>query len=115
MSNLMDRLDLLKSLGDNVSLSDVVKALEAMIEEINSIKLSLNSLKERVDAIDADLSSLENAVYGEIEIECPTCGTTFTISMEEVPESGIVDVECPNCHTVFSINLEDWEIEGTDD
>lgn len=111
----MDKLDILKSLGDNASLSDIIKTLEALVEEINSIKLTLNNIKERVDAIDADLSNLENAVYGEIEIDCPSCNTTFTISMEEIPESGVVDVECPNCHTIFSIDLEDWEIEGTDD
>jgi hypothetical protein len=34
MSNLMDKLDLLKSLGDNVSLSDVVKALEARLRRL---------------------------------------------------------------------------------
>lgn len=111
----MDKLDLLKSLGDSATLSDVVKALEAIAEEINSIKLTLNNLKERIDAIDSDLSSLENAVYGEIEIECPSCNVTFTIPVEEVPESGILDVECPNCHSIFTINLENWGPEETDD
>lgn len=115
MSSLMDKLDLLKSLGDGATLSDVVRALEAIAEEINSIKLTLNNLKERVDAIDSDLSSLENTVYGEVEIECPSCNVTFIIPIEEVPESGILDVECPNCHSIFTINLENWGSEETDD
>lgn len=111
----MDKIDLLRSLGDNVTLSDIVRTLEALVEEINSIKLAINNIKERVDAIDADLSNLENAVYGEIEIECPNCNVSFTISVDDIPEEGNLDVECPNCHTIFNINLEHWETEDTDD
>ncbi|HPC77980.1 MAG TPA: zinc-ribbon domain-containing protein [bacterium] len=115
MSNLMDKVDMLKSLGDNVTLSDIVRVLEAVVEELNSIKLTINNIKEQIDAVDTDLSNLENAVYGEIEIECPNCNVSFTVSIEDIPESGNLNVECPNCHTIFNISLEHWETEGTDD
>jgi len=111
----MDKIDVLKSLGEDVTFSDMIRAFEAVEEEINVLKLTLNNIKERLDAIDADLSALENAVYGEIEVECPECHVPFTLSLEEIPEDNTMEVECPNCHSVFTIDLGNWDIDSTDD
>ena len=97
-----------------------VKVLNAIIELLDDMALSLTDLEEgfndvadQVDAVDEDLASLEDEVYGSedddeeecyYEVTCPSCNETVCLS-ESIIEDG--QIECPNCGELLEFDLDD--------
>ncbi|HBC27987.1 MAG TPA: hypothetical protein DC013_11310 [Ruminococcaceae bacterium] len=109
-----------------------VKVIQAIIELLDDMALSISDLEEsrddmadQLDAVDEDLGTLEDDFYGEddeddenedgddgfeddgeeyYEVTCPTCKETICLS-EDIIADGQID--CPNCGETLEFDLED--------
>lgn len=136
MDSVKSRVSYLNGLIDGLALDDSTKEGKIIIEmssilnqiadEIDDIKLEQRETDEYIDAIDEDLSEVEDAVYcddscefGEddddyddydedeecdcdsyVEIECPYCHETVYVDKDMVNDDETID--CPNCHKPLS-------------
>ena len=117
--NISERISFLKGLMEGLELeagrkeTKLIKAmidlLEDMGDEISNLESGYDDLSEQIDAIDDDLSLLEEDFYEEyddyddcndndedvvFEVTCPTCNKTICLS-EAMLWDG--EMDCPNC------------------
>ena len=125
MNNLSDRVSYLKGLAEGLKLDTEKsegKLIEKILEVLSDITAEIASLREDhddlssyVEAIDNDLSDLEDAVLedggdedfededdegteddGVVEYTCPHCGEEMTFEVDSFDFDE--DYLCPNCH-----------------
>ena len=124
MSNLSDRVSYLKGLAEGLKLDTeksegklIEKILEVLTDisaEIDSIRDDHDDLSSYVEAIDNDLSDLEDVVLEDddfedrdtnnndddddsvVEYTCPHCGEEMTFEVDNFDFDE--DYLCPNCH-----------------
>ena len=135
MSNLSDRVSYLQGLAEGLKLDTeksegklIEKILELLADvskEIDSLRDDHEDLSAYVEAIDNDLSDLEDAVLddedldeeeeedeeeddGVVEYTCPHCGEEMTFEVDSFDFDE--DYLCPNCHQpLFPETPEDEE------
>ncbi|MBR3016332.1 MAG: hypothetical protein IKH57_04525 [Clostridia bacterium] len=125
MSNLSDRVSYLKGLAEGLKLDtekNEGKLIEKILELLSDVTNELVSLREDqddlssyVEAIDNDLSDLEDVVLDDedgkdfddedqkdneddnlVEYTCPHCGEEMTFEVDSFDFDE--DYLCPNCH-----------------
>ena len=105
-------------------LSEKVDAIDADIDDVVDF---CNTLDEDMDALEEEVSEIEDDLYGDdeddedecdedcccddcgddcYEVVCPTCGDTIELTEEMVNEGSI---ECPNCGENLEFDLEEVE------
>ena len=135
MSNLSDRVSYLKGLAEGLKLDTeksegklIEKILEVLADisaEIASIREDHDDLSSYVEAIDNDLSDLEDAVFEDdgsededdeeeeddsvVEYTCPHCGEEMTFEVDSFDFDE--DYLCPNCHQPLFPETPDNEEE----
>ena len=124
-----EKVAYLKGLAEGMAIdenSKEGKLLKAVMDVLSDLAVSVEDLEdytaeltEQVDAIDEDLDTLEDEVYGDedddcccedcedefYDICCPNCDEEFCVDEETLMEGGI---ECPNCgeHLEFDIECD---------
>lgn len=100
-----------------------VKVLNAIIELLDDLALSMsdledtcNDMADQLDAVDEDLGSLEEDFYFNeddeddedcfYEVTCPNCHETICLS-EDIIEDGQMD--CPNCGETLEFDLDECD------
>ncbi len=131
--DICEKIAYIKGLAEGLSLDDTTKEgkiLNAIIdllgditEEICEIEDGCDELMEQLDAVDEDLSSLEDIVYEDgcdcdddcdcdcgcdeedevYEIECPACNDVIYLDADMLAEEGMV---CPNCGTYLEFDFD---------
>ena len=116
LSGLFEGLDL-----DNDK--DTTKIIKAMLDVIDDLALTVSDLEdevamltEQVDAVDEDLSDLEEFVYEDecdddcccddedvYEVDCPACGETVFFDGEDI-DAGFA--ACPACGEKLEFELD---------
>ena len=126
MSNLSDRVSYLKGLAEGLKLDTdksegkliekILEALSDITAEIDSLREDHDDLSSYVEAVDNDLSDLEDVVLGDddeddefededeeddeddglVEYTCPHCGEEMTFEVDSFDFDE--DYLCPNCH-----------------
>ena len=136
MNNLSDRVSYLKGLAEGLKLDTeknegklIEKILEVLTDittEIASIREDHDELSSYVEAVDNDLSDLEDAVLGDDELDgdededeaeddgvveytCPHCGEEMTFEVDSFDFDE--DYLCPNCHQPLFPETPDDEEE----
>lgn len=115
-----------------------VKVINAMIDLLDDMALSVSDLEDgyqdmadQLDAVDEDLGSLEDDVYGiddddncdcdsddeddddcYYEVTCPSCHETICLS-ENIIADG--QIECPNCGETLEFDMDELAHEHTCD
>ncbi len=98
------------------------KVLKAVIELLEDVALTVEDLEdgtaelcEQIDAVDEDLSNLEDYVYDDeddyddyeddevYEVQCPACNDIVYLDEEMLAEG---EIACPNCGTNLEFDLE---------
>ena len=132
MSYLNEKVSYLKGLADGMELDGnskegkllvhIIDILDDFAVAIGELDEGLADVNEYVDAIDEDLSELEDDFYDEYEdddfidfdeIECPTCGETIYVDEDMFDEDYEMEVTCPECDETIHIS-EDCEDCGCD-
>lgn len=122
MTNL-ERVAYIRGLMEGLGLEaekKEVKVIQAMVTLLEDMALSLSDLEDayqemadQIDAVDEDLSSLEDEFYDEedddeeecyYEVTCPACSETICLS-EDIIEDGQID--CPNCGECLEFDIND--------
>lgn len=135
MMNLTEKASYIKGLAEGMELDandKSAKLILKLIDVIDDMALTISDLEdelatviEQVDAVDEDLSLLEDDFYENydedddeylydedeefFEVECPECHDNIILDEEMVSEGGI---KCPNCGTDIEFEMDD---EETDD
>ena len=119
-----------ESTKEGTLLKAVVDVLGELAEDHADLEDYVAELTEQVDAVDEDLSSLEDVVYEELDDECdgdcegcdgsddwdddlydvtcPSCKESFEVDEETLLDGG---VDCPNCGEHLEFDIEDDEDE----
>ncbi len=102
---ITEKVSYIKGLADGLTLDEnnkQDKILKAIIDLLDDIALSVSDLEdgcaelgEQLDAVDEDLSAVEDLVYGE-EDECDCCC--------DEDDDGLYSVQCPNCNDVIYLD-----------
>ena len=132
--DICEKIAYIKGLAEGLSLDETTKegkVLVALIdllgditEEICDIEDACDDMSEQLDAVDEDLSNLEDLIYeddddcccdcddedccdceddGLYEIECPACNDIIYLDEEMLEEDGI---NCPNCGTALEFDFD---------
>jgi len=137
MSKLTDRISYLQGLAEGMKLNpdkDSHKLILGILDVLGEIGDSFDALAESygelndyVESIDEDLADLEADLYddeneelaedgedeyGEIEYECPHCGTVVKLDPEDVDFDE--DAKCPECGKELFPELPDGASEDED-
>jgi len=125
MSNLSDRVSYIKGLAEGLKLDTeknegkliekILEVLSDLAQEVQSLREDQDDLNAYMEAIDNDLSDLEDAVLDNdddfdedeeeddeeeddnlVEYTCPHCGEEMTFEVDSFDFDE--DYLCPNCH-----------------
>ena len=136
MMTVTEKAAYLKGLAEGLNLEESkpeTKLINAMIDVIDELALSVADLEdavdmltEQVDAVDEDLAELEDFVFEDeeydddcdccsgccdddyFEVECPACGEVICLDESVLDEESI---ECPACGETleFDFDIDDEE------
>ncbi|MBQ7725932.1 MAG: hypothetical protein IJT66_02190 [Clostridia bacterium] len=110
--DICEKVAYIKGLAEGLSLDDSTKegkVLAAIIdllgditEEICEIEDGCDEMSEQLDAVDEDLSDVEELLYGDdCDDDCCDCG-----------DEDVYEIECPSCHDVIYLDEEMLEKDG---
>ena len=130
LKGLFEGMEIDESTKEGKLLKAVVDVLGELAEDHADLEDYVAELTEQVDAVDEDLSSLEDGVYEELDDECdgdcegcdgcddwdddlydvtcPSCKESFEVDEETLLDGG---VDCPNCGEHLEFDIEDDEDE----
>lgn len=134
LKGLIDGLDIDKDTKEAKVFNAIVDVLSNLCEDVDDITEGMELMAEQIDAVDEDLSELEEFVYdedfddcdccdccdddcdcdcdcGDFEVECPLCGAEITVD-EETVLSGTIP--CPNCGEMLEFEIEECDCEDED-
>lgn len=137
MMTVTEKAAYLKGLAEGLNLDDSKpesKLINAMIDVIDELALSVADLEdavdlltEQVDAVDEDLADLEDYVFEDydedddccgcagcgdddyFEVECPACGEVICLDESVLDEESI---QCPACNETLEF---DFDMDEEDD
>lgn len=114
--DICEKIAYIKGLAEGLALDNTTKegkVLAAIIDllgditsEICDIEDGCDDLMEQIDAVDEDLSSLEEVVYGEDD-DCCCCDDEC-----DCDDDDIYEIECPACHDVIYLDSDMLDEEG---
>ncbi len=110
----------------------IIDLLEEMTDEIEQLRVDYEELFEYTEAIDDDLTELEedfdedydddddddedefDAFEEGFTIECPNCREIAVVDDDILDEEGSIELTCPGCGEAILVDDEEW-YEGPDD
>ena len=136
MEEMLKNVAYLKGLAEGLNLEEksdegkvlvkIIDCLDEMAESMYDLAADHDDLVDQVDAIDEDLSEIEDIVYDDeeddededidyFEVECPKCHETIYVDDDFFDEDG--PIVCPNCNEEIELSFPDCvgNCEGCDD
>ncbi len=118
IKGLAEGLELDEKNKNSKILKNIIELLEDMALTVEDLEDGCAELCEQIDAVDEDLSNLEDYVYDDeddeyediddevYEVECPACHDIVYLDGEMLEEG---EIACPNCGTnlEFDFDTED--------
>ena len=120
IKGLTEGLNLDETTKEGKILSAVIDLLGDITQEICDIEDACDDMSEQIDAVDEDLSYIEDIVYEDFEedcdcdcdccnddelyeVECPACHDIIYLDEDMIDEGSIV---CPNCETPLEFDFD---------
>ena len=122
IKGLAEGLELDNDSKEGKILAAIIDVLGDITEEICDIEDGCDALMEQIDAVDEDLSYVEEIIYGDddecdcdccdgdcedddqlYEVECPACNDVIYLDEDMLCEGGIA---CPNCGTDLEFDFD---------
>lgn len=116
LKGLVEGLDFDKDDKETKVINAVLDVLEDLALTVSDLDDEMELVTEQLDAVDEDLSDLEEIFYDEAddcdcgccddemyEVECPNCGETVFFD-EDIILDG--EAECPNCGELLEFDCD---------
>lgn len=138
MKTLKEKVAYIQGLAEGLGLDEnepviklfiqVIDLAGEMVEEIEDLRDRTEENEDFLEALDADLAEVEDAVFEddeectchsedpeEFEIQCPHCEAIVTVNEDELADAADEDValRCPDCGQV--IFTEEDDLPGDQD
>lgn len=117
-NNLGEKMSYIKGLAEGLGLQkedtkeakiliNIIELLEDVVDAIDALEVSQAEQDDYLDALNEDLTDIQNDIYGEdededmdeetnyVEVTCPHCHETVYFDEEMFEEED--DIICPNC------------------
>lgn len=122
-------LDLGEESKEQKVLQKVIELLEQVSEEVEQLRIDYDELFEYTEAIDDDLTELEEDFYEDevdddfydddmlgdynegFSIECPNCREIVVVDDDILDQEEAIEVTCPGCGEVVLVDDEEWEVD----
>ena len=122
-------LDLGEESKEQKVLQKVIELLEQVSEEVEQLRVDYDELFEYTEAIDDDLTELEEDFYEDevdddfydddmlgdynegFSIECPNCREIVVVDDDILDQEEAIEVTCPGCGEVVLVDDEEWEVD----
>lgn len=104
IKGLAEGLKLDENTNEGKILAAVIDLLGDITSEICDIEDGCDAMLEQIDAVDEDLSAVEDFVYGD-EDGCCDCG-------DDCEDDDLYEIECPACHDTIYLDEDMLEDEG---
>ncbi len=117
--DICEKIAYIKGLAEGLGVDDATKEgkvltaiidlLEDITEEICDIEDGCDELMEQIDAVDEDLSALEDIIYedDDCDCDCDDC-----CDCDDICEDEVYEIECPACNDIIYLDAEMLEEEG---
>ncbi len=139
--NLSEKVAYIKGLAEGLGIDDSTKegkVIGLMVEALRDMSLSIedlehdyDELRDNIEILDEDLTSLEDDFYEDddcecgcgghghghdhgcgcgcedddfYEVTCPTCDEVFYVDSEMLEED---DISCPSCSEAFEVSIDE--------
>lgn len=104
----------------------LLEILDDLSDQVEALRVGLEETDEYLEALDSDLSDVEDEVYGDpdddddddddevefVEMECPDCHETVYFEREFLDDDD-VEISCPECGRVlYSSEPDDDSDDG---
>ncbi len=129
MTELKERVAYLQGLADGLEISEqskegklllaVLDVLNEVADEMEGLADAQEDLEEYVDAMDSDLTDLEEEILGDeedddddcchcgeeyVEATCPNCGEVVCFDADILDDDELIEVICPVCESTVFVN-----------
>ncbi|WPC40922.1 CD1247 N-terminal domain-containing protein [Clostridium sp. JS66] len=111
LNGLVDGLEIDTTTKEGKVLTEIINVLKVIAEEVDEISESQKYMEDYIDAIDEDLSSLQDDMYDDdyelcedegdnfIQLKCSNCGDDVYVDKDIVKQKE--KITCPNCHNLI--------------
>jgi len=107
IKGLAEGLNLDETTKEGKILAAVIDLLGDITDEICEIEDGCDELMEQIDAVDEDLSALEDIIYEDDDCDCCDCDCD-----DDCCEDEVYEIECPACNDIIYLDGEMLEEEG---
>lgn len=124
---LAEGLELDPSKKEVKVLNAIIEALEDMALSISDTEENLKDMAAQLDEVDADLGALEEDFYLDeededededcfqdecyYEVTCPNCSETICLSEDMICDG---QIDCPNCGELLEFDMDECEEDCCD-
>lgn len=129
LRGLAEGLELGEESKEAKVLQQVIGILGEISEEVGRLRDDYEELFEYTEAIDEDLTELEEDFYededdddfddddfeGGFSVECPNCREVVVVSDDLLDRDTAIEVSCPGCGEVVLVDDEEWDDEDLDE
>ena len=121
LKGLMEGMKLDKESDHGKLFAAIADLLEDLSLSVADLEDETSAMREYIDELDTDMSTLESAVYdGEeddeeecvVSLECPACGEEIFIEACELEDCE--QLECPSCGQMLDVVCEERIDEDED-
>jgi len=107
----------------------IIDLLEEITDEVEQLRIDYEEVFEYAEAIDDDLTELEEDFYEEYDefdnqfeddyessfsIECPNCREIVVVEDDILDSESSIEVTCPGCGEAVLVDDEEWNDELED-
>lgn len=112
LSGLVDGLEINTTTKEGKVLTEIINVLKVIAEEVDGISESQKYMEDYIDAIDEDLSILQDDIYDDdyelcedegdnfVQLKCSNCGDDVYVDKDIVKQKE--KITCPNCHNLIT-------------
>ncbi len=129
VKGLAEGLDINETTKEGKLLLAIVDLLADITTDLEDAQDACAELCEQIDAVDEDLSELEDVIYDDddedeccgcdgccdddelYEVECPNCHDIIYVDDKMLEDESMT---CPNCGTDLEFDLEDEDADASD-
>lgn len=140
MKTLQERVAYIHGLAEGMDLNQsdpitklllhILDLVDEVVEEIDDLSDRTEDNEDFLEALDADLADVEDAVFEdddecschcedpeEFDIQCPHCDAFLTVNEDELTEAAENElvIHCPDCGEIIFSEEEDQEVVEVED